>query len=262
MRSTFACRTLRASIAGLAFALLTTVHPVGIANAAGTASDHPLAARELEAATTRPTKLGPAGPFFKLYPPESCGQTELGNGVFLYVCHVGGRPQEFHLDLAIPGLIVLTGVSLNGETPNLGPSLNALAAELGVTPSNPGTKAPPSAKADASAAQRPPYVGAWGSSQQDCGEIHEFYINTVIGRRRIEQGFHSCTIKASSPIGSTSVLALTCVDPSDPEPVETLARITMETPDRITYERAEGTRESLERCRGRIPEEARAVIDE
>lgn len=253
----------------LAAVLLTLAGPPGSVARASDPDEHPLAHRRFEAATTRPTKLGLAGPFFALYPQESCGQTELGNAVFLYTCHVGGRPQQFQLDLAIPGIVVLTAVSLNGETPNLGASLDALAAELGVAPTAKGGRAAPKTAAGAAATATgpvatplPPYVGAWGVSQEACGELYEFYVNTVIGRRRIQQGFRTCTINASSPIGSTHVLALTCEDPGDPEIIETLARLTIETPDRITYERADQPRESLERCRGPIPDEVRAVIDE
>lgn len=268
MRSTKAHLPFRASIASLALALLASVHSIGLAKAAGTASDHPLAARELEAATTRPTKLGLAGPFFALYPPESCAQTELDNAVFLYVCHVGGRPQEFHLDLAIPGLIVLTGVSLNGETPNLGPSLAELARELGIRVSpesvtganGTGTAANGAAT---SATRRPPYVGAWAETAKACTFTRDFYRNTVISRLRIEVGGRACAIAAATPIASTYVLALNC-DALDDEapPTPTLARLTMETRDRITFEREDGTKATLQRCQGTIPDEYRQIVEE
>ncbi|KAB0677233.1 hypothetical protein [Aureimonas leprariae] len=223
--------------------------------------------RTIQAATPYPTELGTAAAFFRHYPAARCGERAFDADTVVYVCVTNGRPQQFTFDTGIPGLLVLTGVSLNGETPNLDGSLQQLTAELGIAAGTGNSAetgngaARTAANANRTAAKRPPpFVGAWGQSAATCAERDDFFVNTLIGPTKLVRNELECRITAASPIGSTWILALACANAGDD--LDTLARVTLDTPDRMTFELKDGTKENLRRCPGPVPAEYESVFHE
>lgn len=78
--------------------------------------------------TTEPNDLGSTTNFLRKFPESRCASDFLDTDHMLYFCENGSRPmQKFYFNFAYgDNTVVLDGVSLNGEKPNLGRSLQRL----------------------------------------------------------------------------------------------------------------------------------------
>lgn len=101
------------------------------ATAVTTTEAAPLEQRNIIAFTTEPNDLGSAANFFVRYPFERCEQFLLDTNFLLYFCQSGDVVQKFYFNVGYnENTLVLDGVSLNGEPPNLAESLLLLQQEL------------------------------------------------------------------------------------------------------------------------------------
>ncbi|SEQ88045.1 hypothetical protein SAMN05216548_108185 [Faunimonas pinastri] len=88
----------------------------------------PIEDRSIVAFTSEPNDLGTAKDFFRIFPKRKCQQDLLDEQHLLYFCpgH-GGDVQKFFLALSYDdNTLVLSGVSLHGEHPNLDGTLKEL----------------------------------------------------------------------------------------------------------------------------------------
>lgn len=88
--------------------------------------------RNIIAFTSEPNDLGAGKDFLLLYPMDKCEFELLDDGNYiLYSCSLNSGVQKFHFRLDYDdSTLVLSGVSLDGEGPNLGPSLTRLQRQL------------------------------------------------------------------------------------------------------------------------------------
>lgn len=86
------------------------------------------AQNSIVAFTTEPNDLGSTKDFLQKFPETRCAGMFLDAEHMLYLCENGSRPvQKFYFNFEYgDNTVVLDGVSLNGEKPNLGRSLQRL----------------------------------------------------------------------------------------------------------------------------------------
>jgi hypothetical protein len=90
----------------------------------GSANADPIEDRSIVAFTSEPNDLGTAKDFFRKFPNSRCQQDLLDEDHLLYFCAGTNSIQKFYFVLSYDEhTLVLSGVSLHGEEPNLDKTL-------------------------------------------------------------------------------------------------------------------------------------------